>query len=463
MTWVGYVFVLNMIGLHAVVLVFMGRFSTKLYKSFSIFYVVGTVLAIQVPIVGMAPVKSLEQIPTLLVFIAFQILQFCEVGITREKMNKRDAWRFRRTFLFKASLFIFLASLLVLETGYFRPISSRVRGLFVEQTKTGNPLVDSVFEPEPTDPTTYFRYLHHLCTFAPAGLIFTLVHFGDAACFVITYALTAYYFSLKMVRLMLLLGPAASILGGIAFGRTLTWAFAQLWFDDEKASNESGSDTSLFTNGANEKKKKSTRKVRSEPSADDTSQRTNNGSFAKRLLASVLILTLSVYAASFQTYAFKISRVLSNPSIITIIGQRNDGYVVKLDDYRESYWWLRDNTPEDSRILALWDYGYQIAAIANRTTIADGNTWNHEHVALIAKILTSTEEQGYNIARHLADYVLIWAGGEGDDLDKGRPLAQIANSVYRDHCSGDPNCGKFDFMVSKIIQLDYKQNHNHTN
>ena len=50
---------------------------------------------------------------------------------------------------------------------------------------------------------------------------------------------------------------------------------------------------------------------------------------------------------------------MSNPSI-TAIGQRKDGSIVKVDDYREACWWLRDNTPEDSRILAWWDYGYQI-------------------------------------------------------------------------------------------------------
>ena len=33
--------------------------------------------------------------------------------------------------------------------------------------------------------------------------------------------------------------------------------------------------------------------------------------------------------------------------------------------------------------LTRWDYGYQISGVANRTTIADGNTWNHEHIALL--------------------------------------------------------------------------------
>ena len=55
-----------------------------------------------------------------------------------------------------------------------------------------------------------------------------------------------------------------------------------------------------------------------------------------------------------------------------------DGQGGLVDDYREAYWWLRDKTPEDARVMAWWDYGYQITGIANRTSVADGNTWNHE-------------------------------------------------------------------------------------
>jgi dolichyl-diphosphooligosaccharide--protein glycosyltransferase len=79
---------------------------------------------------------------------------------------------------------------------------------------------------------------------------------------------------------------------------------------------------------------------------------------------------------------------------------------------------------------------------------ADGNTWNHEHIALLGKALTTDVEEGYQIARHLADYVLVWGGGGGDDLAKSPHLARIANSVYRDHCPGDPTCRAFGFVVS---------------
>jgi len=68
--------------------------------------------------------------------------------------------------------------------------------------------------------------------------------------------------------------------------------------------------------------------------------------------------------------------------------------------------------------------------------VCDGNTWNHEHIALLGKCLTSPEEEGHKIVRHLADYVLIWttrfAGMMGDDLAKSPHMARIAGSVYPD-------------------------------
>merc|ERR1719421_1996279 len=123
----------------------------------------------------------------------------------------------------------------------------------------------------------------------------------------------------------------------------------------------------------------------------------------------------------------------------------NNGQEIILDDYREAYWWLKKTTPTDARVMSWWDYGYQLAGIANRTTIADGNTWNHEHIALLGRCLTSPEKDAHRLVRHLADYVLIWTGGGGDDLAKSPHMARIGNSVYNDICPNDPTCRQFGF------------------
>lgn len=69
-----------------------------------------------------------------------------------------------------------------------------------------------------------------------------------------------------------------------------------------------------------------------------------------------------------------------------------DSSRVILDDFREAYYWLSQNTEDDARVMSWWDYGYQIAGMANRTTLVDNNTWNNSHIALVSRI-TSFEAQ----------------------------------------------------------------------
>ena len=61
-----------------------------------------------------------------------------------------------------------------------------------------------------------------------------------------------------------------------------------------------------------------------------------------------------------------------------------------LDDFREAYYWLSHNTADDARVMSWWDYGYQIAGMANRTTLVDNNTWNNSHIALVSQQIQSS-------------------------------------------------------------------------
>ena len=454
-TWGGYVFVLNMIGVHAAILVAMGRFTTKVYLSFSLFYVIGTALAIQIPVVGLTPLKSLEQLSCLVIFIIYQVLFIAEKQVKKRKLSGKDAWKSRRdTYLFAGISGMILIAFF-LPSNYFGPISSRVRGLFVRHTKTGNPLVDSVAEHQPAKSNAYYQYLHQLCMFAPFGFSVVMVYFGDSPSFLCAYAAAAYYFSRKMVRLILLAAPICSILAGIAAGRILVWSLQQI-FNSNDTTNEK-KHANIFENQPQIKQKKGSGYKRIAESTGvtpdlnvDNSLDTKINNFMKRVTGFVLILMTYASGSRFMEYSWSISTHLSNPSIIQR-AKLKSGAVVHIDDYREAYWWIRDNTPQDARIMAWWDYGYQLASIANRTTIADGNTWNHEHIALLGKIYTTNVDEAHSIARHLADYILVWAGGGGDDLAKSPHIARVANSVYRDLCPNDPVCSTFTLVVSTFI------------
>jgi dolichyl-diphosphooligosaccharide--protein glycosyltransferase len=386
--------------------------------------------------------------------------------VLESRYKKINKWKVRAGVT--AACMILAAPVLyyLYNIGYFGPISSRVRGLFVKHTKTGNPLVDSVAEHQAASPEAYYQYLHDASLIAPYGLlIVALLGCTASSSFLIMYGVTAYFFSHKMVRLILLTAPIASICAGIALGYAWAWGIGAIFgdarpnlaffLDDDEEEEEIGrqSDPSATT----PKKKKKGRSTGDQsdpvtepkPSSGEPSKPDKGDALWTRLvrlgLLGLAIQKIRPNVDAFKQMAEQMARAISHPTIIQK-GRTANGQTVVVDDYREAYWWLRDNTPEDARIMAWWDYGYQITGIGNRTTIADGNTWNHEHIALLGRTLTSPEKEAHRIARHLADYVLIWAGGGGDDLAKSPHLRRIANSVYQGLCK-EPTCHGFGMMV----------------
>ncbi len=62
------------------------------------------------------------------------------------------------------------------------------------------------------------------------------------------------------------------------------------------------------------------------------------------------------------------------------------------DEPMQAYYWLRQNTPEESKVMSWWDYGYQITAMANRTILVDNNTWNNTHISRVGQVSGHREE-----------------------------------------------------------------------
>jgi len=439
-TWGAYPFVLNMIGLHAGFLIVIGRFTSHLHYAYTLFFVIGTAGALQFPLVGSLPYQSLEQLMPLGVFLLLQVVSYIETY--RSKLDNYAFEKKRREIFGLAVLAAAVLFGFLLTTGRLGAFSTRVKSLFIPHTRTGNPLVDSVAEHQATPPTFYHHYFHLLYYIAPFGLIALLFDRTDTKYFGIIYTIVSYYFSQKMVRLVLLLSPAASIVGGVALWVSVSWAFNKLFGDDSvtESSTESSSESDKkdasstpSKPGKQEKPKQKAKQQQTKNPFDFVSDPKLQPVF--KVLAAALLIFVVFALYQYSIHCIELSRHLSEPHLM-MRGRNKDGQEVIIDDFREAYWWLRDNTPADSRVMAWWDYGYQINGIANRTTIADGNTWNHEHIALLGKCLVSKEEESWLMTRHLADYVLVWttrfAGIYGDDIAKMPHMANIAGSVYSD-------------------------------
>ena len=511
--WGGFVFVLNMVAVHATLCAIVdflrNRFSIGLYRSYTIFFVIGTSIAVCVPPVGWMPFKSMEQLPAFAVFIVLQVLYLAE---TPRRLHNYPVLSFqaigvRLKYLMFAFAAVALVAAILFPTGFFGPLSSRVRGLFVKHTRTGNPLVDSVAEHQPASEDAYKHYLQNAYygwTYGMFLIPFLCLRRVNGWLFLTGYAVAAYYFANKMARLILLSGPVATAMTAIILGSVVDWCIAQVLIkrkvvgcDPEDAVEQleqHGSDDHHGHSHAHghehshggAKGGGGSKKPSSSAAPADGGVRAAlfhvkrgllmiyDGLWPLRMIVAVGILFYASqhwqkYWKEFNDHAEQMAHSFSNPQIM-FKSRLNNGKTVIIDDYREAYFWLRKNTPEDSRVMAWWDYGYQITGIANRTSIADGNTWNHEHIATLGKCLTSPVKEAHSLIRHLADYVLVWAGGGGDDLAKSPHMARIGNSVYRDICPKDPLCRHFGFysqgydqptpMMSKSL-LYHLHAHNH--
>merc|ERR1719313_1086562 len=123
--WGGYIFVINSIGLHALLLVGLGRFNSGVHKAYTLFFVVGTAGAMQIPVVGWQPLRSLEQIGPLGVFLGYQVLAFCDYQRKSRQMSTADFVKFRIRCIVFLALGVVATAILLWPTGYFGPLSSR--------------------------------------------------------------------------------------------------------------------------------------------------------------------------------------------------------------------------------------------------------------------------------------------------------------------------------------------------
>jgi len=274
------------------------------------------------------------------------------------------------------------------------------------------------------------------------------------------YAAVAYHYSLKMSRLMIICGPIVSMLAGFPVGIVVDWCIEQfLGLLCAPKVAEHTLETPARTGGMGSIYRFAWRwlgKVVYPKELEDlgaVKENLRGWRVIDRPMRAVLaagvamvgIKYLQAPAIEFNKHCNMLSKHMANPQLM-FKSRLRDGTEVMVDDYLKGYEWVKKNTPEDARVMAWWDYGYQITGIANRTSIADGNTWNHEHIATLGRIMTSTEKRSWNAMRHLADYALVWAGGQGDDMGKSPHLARIGNSVFPDHCGDDdPLCQKFSF------------------
>ncbi|KAK4695481.1 dolichyl-diphosphooligosaccharide---protein glycosyltransferase, partial [Lecanoromycetidae sp. Uapishka_2] len=420
--WGGYVFITNLLPLHAFVLICMGRYSPRLYVAYSTWFSLGTLASMQIPFVGFLPIRSSEHMSALGVFGLIQLVAFVEF-IRQQVPNKQF-----QTLLRSLILGVFTVSMggLVLLTvsGVIAPWSGRFYSLWdTGYAKIHIPIIASVSEHQPTAWPAFFFDLNLMIWLFPAGVYMCFQQLKDEHVFVVIYAVLASYFAGVMVRLMLTLTPVVCIAAALAISSILdTYLVAENPIPKEAQSN--GQANGDMVKNATDYIKDSLRSTR-QPVL---------GIYSYVSKASV-VGAITTYLILFVMHCTWVtSNAYSSPSVV-LASKLPDGSQHIIDDYREAYYWLRQNTPEKAKIMSWWDYGYQIGGMADRPTLVDNNTWNNTHIATVGKAMSSREEVSYPILRqHDVDYVLVVFGGllgySGDDINKFLWMVRISEGIW---------------------------------
>jgi dolichyl-diphosphooligosaccharide--protein glycosyltransferase len=421
--WGGYVFITNLIPLHVFVLICMGRYSSRVYISYTTWYALGTLASMQVPFVGFLPIRSSDHMSALGIFGLIQLVGF--IQFLRGQLPSKQF----QTLLVGTVFAIFVVSLLGLValtvSGVIAPWSGRFYSLWdTGYAKIHIPIIASVSEHQPTAWPAFFFDLNLLIWAFPAGVYMCFRNLKDEHVFVVIYAVLASYFAGVMVRLMLTLTPIVCVAAALAMSHVLDTYL--LVSSPAEPTTQNGS-----TEGNN---------VSTKPAKTGDSLRSMRNPFVgiySVVSKSVITSMTTAYLLLFVLHCTWVtSNAYSSPSVV-LASRMPDGSQHIIDDYREAYYWLRQNTPQDAKVMSWWDYGYQIGGMADRPTLVDNNTWNNTHIATVGKAMSSREEVSYPILRqHDVDYVLVVFGGllgySGDDINKFLWMVRIAEGIWPD-------------------------------
>lgn len=463
--WGGYVFITNsmsldpqlkmsayclvVIPLHAFVLIVMGRFNNRLYTAYSSWYVIGTIASMQVPFVEFLPIRTSEHMAALGVFGLLQLMGFVEV--VRRLVPGKQFQLLLKAFVVAVFCLSFAALVALTFSGWIAPFAGRFYSLWdtgyakVHSELNINllghmlivnpvPIIASVSEHQPTAWPSFYFDLEMLIFFFPAGVFWCFKELRDEQIFVIIYAVLSAYFAGVMVRLMLVITPVACVSAAIAFSKLLEAYIDPVITESEEEASES--QTQAISKSKAKKMSAANANKGGFSFTGILGGKSASGIFGLDTRFAV-VSVLSVFLFIFVLHCtYVTSTAYSSPSVV--LASRNpDGSQNIIDDFREAYYWIRQNTAEDSVIMSWWDYGYQIAGMADRPTLVDNNTWNNTHIATVGKAMSSSEEVAYPILRkHDVDYVLVIFGGllgySGDDINKFLWMVRISQGEWPD-------------------------------
>jgi len=421
-TWGGFVYMSNLISMHAISITVSGNYSKKLLRSFAGFVSVLLLCSFHVPFNRHAHIKSAENLSPLVTLVMLICIEaFAQISQFLKELEKEGVQAPSQATLASVAAFAILCLLSVLIfTGKIYKFSGRVYKLidpnyFVD----ASPIVTSVAEHGATDWKSMFSSSGILLLICPLGIYLGFAKYDNENWIVLINYIVLIYCTQMMNRLKLLLSPAMSLVAGFTFAESLNLLFKQV---SSHLSNYSILATLMPEEFHDQLRSKRSQK---------------NASVSSESYTSIVNFFLCCVMLHFIVHAFlQDIRSFDFNGLTTPI--YHNGRNQLSDDVKDAYQWLRMNTPSGTRVISWWDYGYQLTGLANATVFVDNFTADYYRIAIVGLIMSGNEDLAIKyMEAYGVDYLLVFAPGitkhwHGDDISKMYWMIRISQNEFPD-------------------------------
>jgi len=444
LAWGAYRYAYDLLALYAILMILLKKYSRRLFSTFTTTILLGVFIGTLIPRNGLEFALSTEQLIPLVVILGMLVLtvyQELQKNISAVKLKK--IVRYGVLGVIAAGI---VAIIVLYAVGKIEPIANKfIRTLFPTFAES-LPLIDSVAENLTSSWANLFFNIYIMAFFLPLGFYFCIKKPNEKTVFLLLMGLTGVYFGGSMVRLALIVTPAAAVVAGYTLDEILR-PFALI--NQER-----------FT--ISRRKRRAAKQIGRELIA-----------VAYVFIAATLMLTV-IFGANMMERQYFMNHELTPRLDPQSPGQPS----FMAHDYQETFEFLRLNiapySPGDKPpvVMSWWDYGYQIRALGNCTTLVDNATINSTQIGMIGAMLIHNETSSIKIMKKYGvDYVLVLSPGTiaspGHDIYKSQWMMQIAEAYanddlkeygieYSDYYDDDPDSEDYGFQALFWQSVIYK-------
>jgi len=355
-------------------LILFKRYSQHLLLSYSLTFGLGLFIAINVPKLSSAYLTGIAVLP---VAGVFALLCLCEIFRTISSAKSK-------TIVVLAFLALIIGGFAVLwQLGYMRGIGTKFFSVIDPSARGDNPLIESVAEHRVSAWGSIYYDLGIGIIFFAISLFFILGNLNNKNLFLLIFGLTSLYFACSMVRLLLLLAPAFSLLAAVGVAGILR-PFSALLKEPAKVTV---------------KKKHVLERVGKEFSG-------------AAVLMIFLVLMTNLAFPMPKVYRQAYAPVTVSAGSLPIVPNE------PVQEWLNMLDWTRNNLKATTVVCSWWDYGYWLTILGNVTTLADNGTVNTTQIQNIGFIFMAEEIQALEmLKRYDAQYILVFTTfglGESD-------------------------------------------------